>query len=114
MLAYMGQHILKYIHTHIGKYTYKYSHIYIYIYISIKYILQKMRNMIYVYIYLWQDNDQFISKVKHIITNKEESFSRKGLASVIANTVNIMKKCYNRITNTTSKDTTAGQLTQQT
>ena len=55
----------------------------------------------------------FVSKVKHVIT-KEESFSRKGLASIIANTVNIMKRCYSRITNTKSKDTTAGQLMQQT
>ena len=70
-----------------------------------------MRNKIYVYIYLWQD--WFVSKVKHVIT-KEESFSRKGLASIIANTVNIMKRCYSRITNTKSKDTTAGQLMQQT
>ena len=30
-------------------------------------------------------------KVKHVITNKEESFDRKGLASIIANTVNIIK-----------------------
>ena len=49
-----------------------------------------MRNKIYVYIYLWQDNDQFVSKVKHVITNKEESFSRKGLASIMANTINII------------------------
>ena len=48
-----------------------------------------MRNKIYVYIYLWQD--QFVSKVKHVITNKEESFNRKALASIIANTVNIIK-----------------------
>ena len=72
-----------------------------------------MRNKIYVYIYLWQDNDYFVSKVKHVITNKKERFSKKGLASIIANTVNIMKRCYNRITSTTSKDTTAGQLMQQ-
>ena len=69
-----------------------------------------MRNKIYVYIYLWQDNDYFMSKVKHVTTNKEESFSRKCLASIIANTVNIMKMCYNRITSTISKDTTAVQL----
>ena len=31
-----------------------------------------------------------MSKVKHIITNKEERFSRKGLASIMANTVNII------------------------
>ena len=55
-----------------------------------------------------------MSKVKHVITNKEESFSRKGLASIIANIVNMMKMCYSRITSTTSKDTTAGQLMQQT
>ena len=66
------------------------------------------------YIYLWHDNDQFVSKVKHVITNKEENFRRKGLASVIANTVNIMKMCYSRITSTKSKNTTAGQLMQQT
>ena len=73
-----------------------------------------MRNKIYVYIYLWQDNNQFMSKVKYVITNKEESFSRKGLATIIANIVNMMKMCYGRITSTTSKDTTAGQLMQQT
>ena len=55
-----------------------------------------------------------MSKVKHVITNKEESFCRKGLASIIANTVNIMKRCYSRITNTKSKDATSGQLMQQT
>ena len=65
------------------------------------------------YIYLWQDNDQFVSKVKHVITNKEESFSGKALASIIANTVNILKMCYSRITSTKSKDTTVGQLMQQ-
>ena len=58
-----------------------------------------MRNKMYVYIYLWQDNDQFVSKVKHVITNKEESFRRKGLASIIANMVHIMKMYYSRITN---------------
>ena len=63
----------------------------------------------YMYIYLWQDNDQFMPKVKHVITKKQESFSRKSLASIIANTVNIMKMCYNRITSTTSKDTTGPQ-----
>ena len=46
---------------------------------------------VYIYIYLWQD--QFVSKVKHVITNKEENFSKKGLASIIANAVNIVKKC---------------------
>ena len=46
-----------------------------------------------------------MSKVKHIITNKAESFSKKVLASIIANMVNIMKRYYNRITSTTSKDT---------
>ena len=66
------------------------------------------------YIYLWQDNDQFVSKVEYVITNKEESFSRKVLASIIANTVNIVKRCYSRITSTKSKDTIAGQLMQQT
>ena len=66
------------------------------------------------YIYLWQDNDQFMSKVNHIITQKQESFNRKGLANIIANMVNIIKRCYNKITSTTSKDTTAGQLMQQT
>ena len=55
-----------------------------------------------------------MSKVTHVITNKEESFSRKALASITANTVNIMKKCYSRITSTKSKDTTGGQLMQQT
>ena len=39
-----------------------------------------------------------MSKVKHVITNKEESFHRKGLASIIFNTVNIMKRCYSRTT----------------
>ena len=66
------------------------------------------------YIYLWQDNDYFMSKVKHIITQKQESFSRKGLANIIANMVNIIKRCYSRITSTTNKDTTTGQLMQQT
>ena len=51
-----------------------------------------MRNKLYVYVYLWQDNGQFVSKVKHVITNKEESFSRKGSASIIVNMVNIIKK----------------------
>ena len=55
-----------------------------------------------------------MSKVKHITTNKEESFNKKCLASIIANMVNIMKMCYSRITSTISKDTTAGQLMQQT
>ena len=55
-----------------------------------------------------------MSKVKHVTTNKEESFNRKCLASIIANTVNIMKMCYNRITSTKTKDATAGQLMQQT
>ena len=68
----------------------------------------------YIYIYLWQDNNQFVSKVKHITTNKEESFNKKCLASIIANMVNIMKMCYSRITSTISKDTTVGQLMQQT
>ena len=45
----------------------------------------------------------FRSKVKHVITNKEESFSRKALASIIANTVNIVKRCYSRITSTKVK-----------
>ena len=66
------------------------------------------------YIYLWQDNNQFVSKVEHVITNKEESFRKKGLASIIVNTVHIMKRCYSRITSTKSKDTTTGQLIQQT
>ena len=65
-----------------------------------------MRNKIYVYIYLWQDNDQFVSKVKHITTNKEESFNKKCLASIIANMVNIMKRCYSKITSTTTTDAT--------
>ena len=73
-----------------------------------------MRNKICVYVYLWQDNDYFVSIVKHVITNIEESFRRKGLVSIIANTVHIMKRCYNGITSTKSKDTTAGQLMQQT
>ena len=70
-----------------------------------------MRNKIYVYIYiyiyLWQDNDYFVSTVKHVTTKKEESFRRKGLASIIANMVHIMKKCSSRITSTKSKDTIA-------
>ena len=65
------------------------------------------------YIYLWQDNDQFVSKVKHVITKKQESFGKKGLANIIANMVNIIKMCYNRITSIASKDTTTGQLMQQ-
>ena len=55
-----------------------------------------------------------MSKVKHVITNKEEIFSRKALASIIANTVNIVKRCYSKITNAKSKDTTAEQLIRQT
>ena len=55
-----------------------------------------------------------ISLCQQVITNKEESFCKKGLASIIANTVHIMKMYYSRITNTKSKDTTAGQLMQQT
>ena len=51
-----------------------------------------------------------MSKVKHVITKIKESFSRKGLASIISNGVNIIKRCYNRITSTVSKDTTTGQL----
>ena len=82
-------------------------YLYVFTYMSIKYILQNMRNKIYlyiyIYIYLWQDNNQFMSKVKHIITNKEENFSRKALASIIANTVNIVKRCYNKITSIKSK-----------
>ena len=54
-----------------------------------------------------------MSKVKLIITNKEESLSRKVLVSIIANMVHIVKICYSRITSTKSKDTTAGQLIQQ-
>ena len=56
----------------------------------------------------------FVLKEKHVITNKKESFSRKALANIVANTVNIVKRCYDRITSTKSKDTTAGQLMQQT
>ena len=56
----------------------------------------------------------FVLKEKHVITNKKESFSRKALANIVANTVNIVKRCYGRITSTKSKDTTAGQLMQQT
>ena len=44
-----------------------------------------------------------MSKVKHAITNREESFNRKALASIIANMVNIVKRCYSRITSTKSK-----------
>ena len=51
-----------------------------------------------------------MSKIKHVITNKEESFGRKGLASIIFNTVNIMKRCYSRIISIVNKDTTTGQL----
>ena len=39
-----------------------------------------------------------------------ESFSRKCLASITANMANMIRRCYNRITNTTNKDTTARQL----
>ena len=88
-------------------------YLYVFTYMSIKYILQNMRNNIYINIYLWQDNDQFMLKVKHIITNKEENFSRKALASIIANMVNIVKKCYSRITSAKSKDTTVKQLMWQ-
>ena len=86
--------------------TYTYSHIHIY---KI-YFAEHEKQDICIYIYLWHDNDYFMSKVKHVTTNKEESFSRKCLASIIANTVNIMKMCYSRITSTISKDTTAVQL----
>ena len=55
-----------------------------------------------------------ISLCQQVITNKEESFHRKGLASIITNTVNIMRMCYSRITSTKSKDTTVGPLMQQT
>ena len=55
-----------------------------------------------------------MSKVKHVITNKEESLSRKALASIIANMVNIVKRCYSRIISVKSKDTTAGQQIRQT
>ena len=42
------------------------------------------------YIYLRQDNDQFVSKAKN--NNKEKgNLQQKGLASIIANTVNIIK-----------------------
>ena len=44
--------------------------------------------------------------MKHVITNKEESFNRKALASIIANMVNIMKRCYSKITSTTTTDAT--------
>ena len=54
-----------------------------------------------------------MSKVKHVITNKEENFNRKTLASIIANMVNIVKKCYSRITSAKSKDTTVKQLMWQ-
>ena len=54
-----------------------------------------------------------MSKVKHVTTNKEESFSRKCLASIIANKVNIITRCYSIIASTTNKDTTSGQLMQQ-
>ena len=55
-----------------------------------------------------------MSKVKHVITNKEESFGRKGLVSIIFNMVNVMKMCYSRIISTANKETTAGQLMRQT
>ena len=55
-----------------------------------------------------------ISLCQQVITNKEESFHRKGLASIITDTVNIMRMCYSRITSTKSKDTTVGPLMQQT
>ena len=102
----MGWHILKYIHTHIGKYTYTYSHIYIYLYIYIYkiYFAENEKQDICIYIYLWQG--QFLSKVKHVITYKEESLNRKALASIIANMVNIMKRCYSKITSTTTTDAT--------
>ena len=54
-----------------------------------------------------------MSKVKHVITNKEENFNRKTLASIIANMVNIVKMFYSIITSTKSKDTTVGQQMQQ-
>ena len=55
-----------------------------------------------------------ISLCQQVITNKEESFHRKSLASIITNTVNIMRMCYSRITSIKSKDTIAGPLIQQT
>ena len=64
--------------------------------------------------YIYTYGRIMISLCQHVITNKEESFHRKGLASIIVNTVHIMKRCYSRITSTKSKDTTAGQLMQQT
>ena len=74
-------------YSQIYTYIYEYIYLYVFTYTYIKYILQNIRNKIYVYVYLWQDNDQFVSTVKHVITNKEESFHRKGLASIIANMV---------------------------
>ena len=64
--------------------------------------------------YIYTYGKIMISLCQQVITNKEESFCKKGLASIIANTVNIMKMCYNRIAGTKSKDATARQLMQQT
>ena len=74
MLVYMGQHILKYMCIHL--YTCIYMRIYTYTYPPI---------------YIWQNNDQSILKEKHVIAKKKkESFSRKCLASITANTTNMI------------------------
>ena len=59
---------------------------------------------IYIYIYIWQNNDQFVLKEMHVITKKycNKSFNGKSLASIIANVINIIKICYSRITNSTN------------
>ena len=50
----------------------------------------------------------------HVLTKKKnESFSIKGLASITTNTTNMIKMCYNKITNIANKDTTTRQMVQQ-
>ena len=66
-----------------------------------------------VYMCVWQNNDWLVSIIKHKITKKKESFSRKGLARIIAKMVNIIKMCYIIITSTENEDTIAGQLMQR-
>ena len=51
-----------------------------------------MRNKIYVYLYTYgRIMISLCQKQKHVITKKKEIFSRKDLASTIANMVNIIK-----------------------
>ena len=73
-------------------YIYEYIYLYVFTYTYIRYILQKMRNKIYVYLYTYgRIMISLCQKQKHVITKKKEIFSRKDLASTIANMVNIIK-----------------------